>query len=149
MRRTFLFSFVVVAPLLMLGCGPDKKSSNKLDRDMILSDELAFGREAAEQELWNEAIFRWEKVLNADPDNSKAINNLAVAYETVGNFDKAADLYKNALDLNEDSPEIRKNYKRFLSFYKKHQRQLAREKRAREAREAAASNDSDENGGTL
>jgi len=137
--------------LFLAGCGPEKKSTGgqtKLDRE-ILGDELEFGRAAAKAELWNEAIFRWEKVLEEDPKNSKAINNLAVAYETVGNLDKAHDLYKSAVELNEDSPEIRRNYKRFLSFYKKHQRQLAREKRAREARkarEAEAKNNNEEGG---
>jgi Tfp pilus assembly protein PilF len=121
----------------MVQCGPDKKQTKSLDRE-ILGEELAFGRDAAEYQLWNEAIFRWEKVLDEDPGNVNAINNLAVAYETVGNFDRAADLYKTALELNEDSPRIRQNYKRFLSFYKKHQRQLAREKRAREAQQAEA-----------
>ena len=125
-------------PVLMIACGPDKKEpARKLDRELI-GEELAFGRDAAEFELWNEAIFRWEKVLEREPDNPRAVNNLAVAYETVGNFEKAADLYRRALDLQEDDPRIRRNYKRFLSFYKKHQRQLAREQRARERRQAEA-----------
>lgn len=141
-----------ILSLALIGCGPDKKSADtprKLDRE-ILGDELEFGRAAAKAQLWNEAIFRWEKVLEEDPQNSKAVNNLAVAYETVGNLDKAHELYKSAVELNEDSPEIRRNYKRFLSFYKKHQRQLAREKRAREARKAReAEQENDEEGGSL
>lgn len=144
--KRFFFIWVLV-PLLMVQCGPDKKQTKSLDRE-ILGEELAFGRAAAEYQLWNEAIFRWEKVLEGDPGNVNAINNLAVAYETVGNFDRAANLYKRALELNEDSPRIRQNYKRFLSFYKKHQRQLAREKRAREAQRAEAqeADDNDEGG---
>ena len=136
----------VLVALAMVGCGPDKKQSKALDRS-ILGEELEFGRKAAKFELWNEAIFRWEKVLEQDPSNANAVNNLAVAYEQVGDFDAAEKLYRQALDLNEDSPEIRRNYKRFLSFYKKHKRQLAREKRAREARrEAESEQDPDEGG---
>jgi Flp pilus assembly protein TadD len=107
-----------------------KQKPAKLDRK-ILGDELAFGRKAAEFGLWNEAIFRWEKVQKADPNNAQALNNLAVAYESVGNYDRAGELYQAALDLNEDSADIRKNLKRFKAFYKKHKRQLAREKKAR------------------
>ncbi len=136
----------ILVALLLVGCGSDKKASKTVDR-AILGEELKFGRKAAKFELWNEAIFRWEKVLDQDPSNANAINNLAVAYEQVGNFEKAEQLYRQALDLNEDSPEIRRNYKRFLSFYKKHKRQLAREKRAREARREAGGEGNPDQGG--
>ena len=43
--------------------------------------EMRFGAEAAQRGLWREAAFRWEKVLKNDPDNARAHNNLAVAYE--------------------------------------------------------------------
>ena len=146
-RKTLIILSLIAPMMLMIACGGDKKApERKLDRDLQLGEELEFGREAAAAGLWNEAIFRWEKVLEEQPENSKATNNLAVAYETVGNFAKAEELYKRALDLNENSPDIRKNYKRFLSFYKKHKRQLAREKRAREARRADAEDENDEEG---
>ena len=142
-HRTFIW---VLTILLLPYCGPEKKGPQKLDR-AILGDELKFGRDAARFELWNEAIFRWEKVIDQDPNNSNAINNLAVAYETIGDFDRAAALYKKALELNEDSPQIRKNYKRFQSFYKKHQRQRQRERRA--AEEARQADNNDGGGGFL
>jgi len=113
-----------------------KQKPVKIDRK-ILGEELAFGRKAAEFGLWNEAIFRWEKVQQADPNNAQALNNLAVAYESVGNYDRAGELYQAALDLDEDSADIRKNLKRFKAFYKKHKRQLAREKKARDKPKAA------------
>ena len=134
MTSKFLVTTWALLFLTLIGCGPEKKTSRDIDRK-ILGDELKFGRDAAKFDLWNEAIFRWEKIIKEEPNNANAVNNLAVAYETVGDFENAEKLYKRALDLNEDSPDIRKNYKRFLSFYKKHKRQLAREKRAREMRE--------------
>lgn len=140
-RKTLIVLISTTIMMVIVACGGPKKAGyQKLDRE-ILGEELAFGRDAAAAGLWNEAIFRWEKVLQEQPDNAKATNNLAVAYETVGNFDKAEALYKRALELNESSPDIRKNYKRFLSFYKKHKRQLAREKRARDASDADADED--------
>lgn len=113
----------------------------KLDRH-ILGAELEFGRKAAAFDLWNEAIFRWEKVVQSDPDNQDAINNLAVAYESVGNYERARDLYQHALEMDEDNKSIRQNYKRFLNFYKKHQRQIKREE-ARKNREANDEADED------
>jgi len=135
---------LALVPLLLLACGGSQKKSQKLDR-AILGEELAFGREAAKRELWNEAIFRWEKVVKEAPDNAQAVNNLAVAYESIGDFERAESLYERAIKLNEDSTEIRKNYKRFLAFYKKHQRQLAREKR-RTQEQPAEPNDANEGG---
>ena len=118
--------------ICLLGCGspPKGKSNRMLDRNLI-GEELAFGRRAAKFELWNEAIFRWEKVAKEEPENVQAINNLAVAYESTGNYDRALELYKLALDLDEDSAQIRDNYRKFLSFYKRHKRHLDREKRKR------------------
>lgn len=125
---------------LLLCCGPATKEKPKLDRE-LLGEELQFGREAAQFELWNEAIFRWEKVLHEAPQNVEALNNLAVAYESVGNYAKADELYKTALEIDEDSRAVRKNYKRFLNFYKKHQRQLKREERHRQEQAEAESED--------
>lgn len=116
--------------LVLVGCGPDKKSSKTLDRK-ILGEELQFGRDAANFGLWNEAIFRWEKVIKEAPTNAQAVNNLAIAYEYVGDFEKARQLYQTAMDLDESSKDIKRNYKRFLSFYKRHQRQLERKKKNR------------------
>ena len=117
---------------VVLGCqSTPKKTAPRLDRK-LLGEELQFGRKAAEFELWHEAIFRWEKVQAEEPGNSKAVNNLAIAYESIGDFEKAKALYQEAIELDEDSPEIRTNYKRFLSFYKRHQRQLERERKRRE-----------------
>lgn len=104
------------------------KKAQKKDRT-LLGEQMDYGRQAAAFGLWNEAIFHWEKVVEVDPNNAKAANNLAVAYESIGAYDKAEQLYRKALDLDEDSAEIRKNMKRFRSFYRKHKKQLAREQR--------------------
>ena len=74
-----------------------------------------------------------------DPNNADAMNHLAVAYESVGNYDKANQLYEEALALDEDSQAIRKNLKRFRGFYRKHRRQLERDQlaRAKKKEEAA------------
>lgn len=139
-----------IAALVLMSCGTETKKKPKLNRSLI-GAEMEFGRRAAEFDLWREAIFRWEKVVQADPQNAAATNNLAIAYESVGDYERAKDLYEKARDLDEDSREIRKNYKRFVSFYKRHQRQIEREERSGERRENAPvedeESDEDESGG--
>jgi len=75
--------------------------------------EMRFGAEAAQRGLWREAAFRWQKVLTSDPDNARVHNNLAVASESLGQFDKAREEYETARRLAPDSKEIRSNYESF------------------------------------
>lgn len=71
-----------------------------------------FAIRAAQAQLWNEAIFRWKQVIDIDPDDSKAHNNLGVAYEAVGNMDKAIAAYQRAAELEPDNKYYRLNYRR-------------------------------------
>ncbi|MBD3413318.1 MAG: tetratricopeptide repeat protein [Candidatus Aminicenantes bacterium] len=75
--------------------------------------QLQFGVEAAQYGLWDEAIFRWKKVLQFEPDSAAAHNNLAVAYEKKGEFEKAEKEYQKALQLNPKNEQIQANYRRF------------------------------------
>jgi Tfp pilus assembly protein PilF len=76
-------------------------------------NQLKFGIEAAQHELWHEAIFRWEKVIAADPGSAAAYNNLAVAYEKLGRFEEAEKAYQRALALDPEHEHIQANFKRF------------------------------------
>ncbi len=74
---------------------------------------MRFGAEAAQRGLWREAAFRWQKILTSDPDNARVHNNLAVASESLGQFDKAREEYETARRLAPESKEIRSNYESF------------------------------------
>lgn len=124
-----LMTMTMVAPIL------SQTGKEQRVKRHILGEQLDYGRQAAAFGLWNEAIFHWEKVVVADPQNFSATNNLAVAYESVGNYEKAEQMYRSALDMDEDNREIRKNMKRFRSFYRKHKRQLAREIKSKRDRQ--------------
>ena len=85
-------------------------------------DQVAFGIWAAERDLWDEAIFRWKRVLAGEPGSVAAHNNLAVAYEKKGLWEEARKEYQAALKLDPDNPWVRLNYARFqdyLETYKK------------------------------
>ena len=80
--------------------------------------EMRFAAEAAQRGLWREAAFRWEKVLKNDPDNARVHNNLAVACESLGQFDRARKEYEEARRLAPDNKEIRNNYESFEDLCK-------------------------------
>ena len=75
-------------------------------------DEVRFGIDVARRGLWREARFRFEKAVLQDPDNAAALNNLAIALEQEGEFDKARGAYERALKLDR-SLYIQQNYDLF------------------------------------
>ncbi len=95
----------IFAAFMLFGCAAS--------RDAIqASDYNRFAIRAAQAELWNEAVFRWEQVIDIDPSNSKAYNNLGVAYEALGKTDKAIAAYQRAEELEPDNKYYRLNYRR-------------------------------------
>jgi len=79
----------------------------------LLDNQLLFGIQAARQDLWDEAIFRWKKVVLSDPDSAPAHNNLAVAYEKKGLWEEAKNEYEIALKLSPRNAHIKANYQNF------------------------------------
>jgi Tfp pilus assembly protein PilF len=81
------------------------------------NSQIAFGSEVAKQGLWREAQFRFEQAIAKEPNNARAHNNLAVALEATGEFARALEEYKKALQLGPNDNYIRRNYARFAEFY--------------------------------
>ena len=102
------------------------------------SEQMEFGVRAAKKGLWREAQFRWEKALKLSPGNPRILNNLAVAYETDGNFQKADELYREALRLAPNDSDIKQNYDLFSAYYKEF---LLREGTRKEGEEPPAGPD--------
>ncbi len=75
--------------------------------------QVEFGIEVVHRGLWQEAIYRWERAVEIDPDYAAAWNNLGIAYEHEGLFDKAREAYERALDLEPDNLMIQQNYDLF------------------------------------
>jgi Flp pilus assembly protein TadD len=86
-------------------------------------EELRFGIQVARQGLWQEARFRFERAVQLDPDNAKALNNLAVALEQAGVFDEARKAYERALELKPGNLYIQQNYDLFREADDKRNRQ--------------------------
>jgi len=104
MIKKTIFSFFVIVPLLLVlsGCASSLNQS-----------QLRFGIQAAQKDLWDEAIFRWEKFLKSNPNSVSAHNNLAVAYEKKGLLDKAKKEYEEALKISPGDKHIKSNYEKF------------------------------------
>ena len=81
-------------------------------------EEMEFGVEAARLGLWREALLRWQRAVEAEPRNARMRNNLAVAYESLGQIEQSRVEYKEARRLDPKSKEIRNNYESFLELYK-------------------------------
>jgi Tfp pilus assembly protein PilF len=75
--------------------------------------QVDFGIDVAQRGLWREAIYRWEKAVQTDPTYAAALNNLAVAYEHEGDFEKARDAYEKALKIEPNNVQIQQNYELF------------------------------------
>src|SRR5437870_10083263 len=73
-----------------------------LARASTSADEVRFGIDVARRGLWREARFRFEKAVQQDPDNAAALNDLAIALEQEGEFDKAREAYARALRLRSE-----------------------------------------------
>jgi Flp pilus assembly protein TadD len=74
---------------------------------------VEFGIAVAQKGLWREAIYRWEQAAKIDPNDPAAYNDLAVAYEHEGQFDKARKAYEKALELEPENQLVRQNYELF------------------------------------
>ena len=82
------------------------------DRDSA-KEQVEFGIKVAQNGLWREAQYRWERAVQLDPTYAEAWNNLAIAYEHSGRFDDARKAYETAIKLDPKNMMIRQNYDLF------------------------------------
>ncbi len=75
--------------------------------------QVDFGIKVAQNGLWKEATYRWEKAAQIDPTYAAAWNNLGIGYEHEGRFDDARQAYEKALALDPKNILIRQNYDLF------------------------------------
>lgn len=110
-------AFLAVSAVLgaVLGCSGNSDLSKP-------SSQLNFGVKAAEMDLWREAMFRFQRAVQLNPTDPMAHNNLAVAFEGAGEFEKARGAYNEALRLDRSNQYIQKNYSRFMEFYNRNKK---------------------------
>lgn len=100
---------LITTSLLVVSCagGPT------LEQDLELN--LKFGNSMAKMGLWKEAILRWQNGLKINPNDARLHNNLGIAYENEGDYEKAKHHYKRARQLDPSNESIKLNAQNFDS----------------------------------
>ena len=103
------FRLLLLAAVVFVSPGFAAAEDN---RDAAKS-QVEFGIRVAQNGLWKEAAYRWEKAVELDPTYAAAWNNLAIAYEHEGKFEEARKAYEKAVGLDPKNLLIRQNYDLF------------------------------------
>lgn len=127
-RALAVVASLLAASTLACASAPADKASN----------QTRAGTLAADQGYWEEAEFRWLKALAIANLNARALNNLAVRQERLGDFELAKELYDKALLVATPAESffIERNYKQFEPIW---ERISSGEMAAEETEEAAES----------
>jgi len=120
MKRLLVASAMLLPTLVLTG-----GCSHNIDLTRPAA-QLDFGVEAARMNLWREALFRFQRAVQLNPGDAMAHNNLAVAYEGIGDYEKARSNYIEALRLDKSNEYIQKNYSRFTEFISKNRKRERR-----------------------
>ncbi len=125
MKRAFTTSSLILVALLVLPFAVVSCRSGGGDLSDA-STQRRFGVRMAKMNLWREAMFRFRRATQIEPDNAMAHNNLAVAYEATGDFEAAAKEYREALRLDRSNEHIQKNYSRYVEFMQRGKKREAK-----------------------
>jgi hypothetical protein len=112
----FVAAVLATAALLGLSCSHATTTNTSATPVERPRQQENFGVEMARMNLWREAQFRFLRATQISPGDAMAHNNLAVAYEANGDFEKARKEYLEALKLDKSNQYIQKNYSRFVEF---------------------------------
>ena len=118
-KKLIVLAVAAVAVLATPASAADRKSGNRGEARA----QVDFGVRVAQQGLWREATYRWERAIELDPTYAAAYNNLAVAYEQAGLLDKAKQAYQKAAELDPKNPSIKQNIELFKEINDRASRQ--------------------------
>lgn len=117
-RRSTSFVVVLLLGLVPVAYADGRGRSSRSESERTTYEkQLQFGVEMARLGLWKEALFRFEQASRLAPDNSRVLNNVAVALEASGRYEDALSTYQRAIRLDPANAELKRNYARFAEFY--------------------------------
>ena len=106
------FRLVILTVLALLSASVEAK-----EKAPNTQGQVQFGVDMAQRGLWSEALFRFRQAERLGDNRASVLNNIAVAYEALGEFDQAQTYYKKALDSDPRNAGLKRNYSRFVEFY--------------------------------
>jgi Tfp pilus assembly protein PilF len=118
-KKLIVLAVAAVAVSATSASAADRKGGNRGEA----RTQVDFGVRVAQQGLWREATYRWERAVELDPTYAAAYNNLAVAYEQAGLLDKAKQAYQKAAELDPKNPSIKQNIELFKEINDRASRQ--------------------------
>jgi Flp pilus assembly protein TadD len=98
---------------LVLACATPIMADKRADAKA----QVEFGVLVARRGLWKEALFRWKQATVLDPLYVAAWNDLAIAYEQLGQFSSAREAYETALKIAPNDATVNQNYEMFRDLY--------------------------------
>jgi Flp pilus assembly protein TadD len=116
LRSTSVAALLAVAMAMPAAAAEDRGSAKEA------KEQVDFGIRVAQNGLWREALYRWERAVELDPTYASAWNNLAIAYEQAGRFEDARKAYEAAIKLDPKNMMIRQNYDLFKEINDRTQR---------------------------
>jgi len=142
LKHPYAVRLALVSTVVLLAAGV--AWSKPKPKPITAKSQILFGVEMAELELWSEALFRFQQAERIGGGGAAVYNNMAVAYEALGVFDKAREYYLLALEADSKNANLRRNYSRFIEFYQSYQPGgEGEEEKAEKAGEKSSGEDSD------
>jgi Tfp pilus assembly protein PilF len=114
--RCSIVAALTVAALFVAACSSSAPKAP--DAAPPTKTQLQFGVEMAQRGLWSEALFRFRQAQAQRPQDPRVLNNLAIAHEALGQFELALQHYQDALKADPNNRDLRRNYSRFVEFYR-------------------------------
>ena len=114
-----LTASILLSLFLVAGCG--------LGDANLAKQYNEFGIKCARAGLWEEAIMRWNRVIELNPHNAEAYNNLAVAYEAKGDLKTAKTDYEMAMKLDPHNKVYVSNYLKFKRNYERNSKRAKKD----------------------
>lgn len=118
---------VAAAAILLVACAssPDKRDAERAAARKAAELNTSMGSEYLVRGEYEVALEKLKKAVSADPNYAPAHTVLAVLYERIGEEERAARHYRQAVKVAPDSGDVNNNYGVFLCQTGKSQEALA------------------------
>ena len=100
---------------------------------MNIKARIAYAMSLTKELEYAQAIEQFSEVLKYIPDNADTMYNIALAYELIGDYERAIKYYKNAIDTDPEHKEANHNIELLLG--KPYEKQNFKEETTKEQEE--------------